>query len=394
MKDQPVVVDWLRSLTATGQRRVATFTVIGLVLAFRAAYFLVAINGRAWAYDFSAYWLAAVRIVTHQPLYSAAQLVGPFPPQERFAYLYPPFLAVVLSPLVSVFDSYAAAMWIWAGLELAVFVIAVTLLARHHRLPLASVLVLLALTLCLPQVALELVLGNVHLILAGLLLAAWIGIDSDSHRGRAGAGVAIGLATVIKIFPGVLIVWLILTRRFDAAVVAIATSLACLVLTVPVVGLQSWYDSVIMLAHITPPVESFSSIAPTTILSDLVGLGPARIVLVGTCLIAMAWAVTRKSTAVGYSTATMVAIVAVPTLYQHSLVLVVAPWMILAVTTNSFWTPVLSYLAMFVGGEAALAGLRPVVNRTIAFFGLLSPLLMLVSRQRSVGAGETISDVY
>ncbi len=94
--------------------------------------------------------------------------------------------------------------------------------SRTRRGPRAAVLIAAALTL--PYVYACGVLGNVGILLVFLVVAAWFLIE----RGHPWiGGVALGLATLIKLLPAVLIVLLLLRRSWRAAGGA---ALTCLVL--------------------------------------------------------------------------------------------------------------------------------------------------------------------
>src|SRR2546423_4807226 len=49
-------------------------------------------------YDFSAYWAAADHLLHGQPIYSAAQIAGPYAPQSKDLYLYSPPVAALVTP--------------------------------------------------------------------------------------------------------------------------------------------------------------------------------------------------------------------------------------------------------------------------------------------------------
>lgn len=91
---------------------------------------------------------------------------------------------------------------------------------------------LLALALALPYVHSCAVLGNVGLLLLFLIVAAWFLVE----RGREWeAGIALGLATLIKLLPAALIVFFLLQRRWRvagaAAVVVLVLGLGLPLLT-------------------------------------------------------------------------------------------------------------------------------------------------------------------
>jgi hypothetical protein len=374
---EPTEGAWLWRLVSTPRRRLIVFTVLGFFVLLRLWSVFLGAGGSSWAYDFSAYFLAAERIATGAALYDPAQLTGSFPPQEQFAYLYPPFLAVALLPLTGLGD-FRVGMWAWAAIELVALVGATVVFARQRRLPAIVILLLIASELALAQVAFELVLGNVHLVLVGLFVLAWVGIERGTTAGAYGAGIAIAFATIIKVFPGILILWLVLTGRFRAAIAAIVTMLLLAGVTLPWVGLGAWFDYVRVLGNIGPPVDVWSSIAPTTVLSELTGFPVARVAVVIAGLVVLAWAALRRQAPISFAIALMVSILIVPTLYPHSMALAVAPLLIYAVYSVDWRGPVAAYIALFVGGQAALANLQVAVNRLAAVLSLLFTLAILV----------------
>ena len=186
-----------------------------------------------FGYDVSAYWLAGQHLLEGQPIYTAEQLAGPYPPQGQYLYLYPPFLAVLFMPLAAMFpDSYDPVAWLWAGFGAALLAVVVVWVAgaerivadgRHRSL-------LLAAAFAFPPVVGELVLGNVHLQLVALFALAWWGVRRDDRLGLIVAGVAIGAAGLIKVLPFLVIVWFVASGRWRGAVWAVIGALALIAL--------------------------------------------------------------------------------------------------------------------------------------------------------------------
>jgi hypothetical protein len=165
---------------------------------------VVAVNRWSSPQDEHAYWLAGQRLLAGAPLYDpAATAVTPY------AYWYPPPLAQVMAP-VSALLSSAQFSWAWTGLLLA------CLLWLGRGRPLAA----LALVAFLP-VAVELWFRNVHLILAAIVALAIL---------RWPWMFAVG--AIIKLAPGLGILYLIVRRRWRDAVVAIAVGLVVVVASV------------------------------------------------------------------------------------------------------------------------------------------------------------------
>src|SRR5262249_44036553 len=161
---------------------------------------------------------------------------------------------------------YLPAAAIWSGLAALICAASVLVLARDRRLDLrfpqlsgrrGAVLLLIA-AFGLPEVLDELINGNVHMYLLGLFTVAWLGVDGRLPRvGRVNgdriAGLAIGVATVIKLFPGVILLWFVLTGRRTAVIWTVVGALALGLVTLPITGLQAWFDFPTMLANMSAP---------------------------------------------------------------------------------------------------------------------------------------------
>src|SRR6185436_4588433 len=193
-------------------------------LAFRAVQFALLTREVQWGYDFSFYWTAGKRLLNGEAIYSAAQLAGPYAPQGQDGFLYPPPFAALVTPLAPLFPDADSANWVWSILGATILVASVLAVWRSERLgerfPLLAGggrWLLVAAAFAFPPVIGELVLGNVHLVLLGLLTLAWLGIRRGDERGEWVAGLAIGVAALIKVFPAALLLWFLLTRRWRAA---------------------------------------------------------------------------------------------------------------------------------------------------------------------------------
>jgi len=370
--------------------RVGMTVALGVALLFRVGQIIISVDGPAWAYDFSAYWHAGRQILEGGTIYSAEQLAGPYSPQQPFLYLYPPFLGVAMTPLAALFNDYRQAMWLWVAVGCAVFIASVWRLSAAERFTGPSERVfLVGAMFALAPVGFELVMGNVHILLLGVLAAAWLGIRRGTRAGDLAAGVLIGIAVLIKVFPALLIVWLVLTSRVRAALAAVASASLVALATVPIVGLDAWLEYPRVLANLGPPAELWSSLSPTSALTEWIDFGLARAVVAVAALAALIWSARAHSAATSFGVAVMLSILVVPTLYPHYLALAVLP-LILAVAQVRSAVPVaLAYGAVFVGGQLALLDLSQPVNRVLATVGALSPLVLLFVAGQVRQAGES-----
>ena len=152
--------------------------------------------------DNYAYWLAAQRLVAGEPVYVTGEAA--FAP---YAYHYTPPLAQVLAPLTLFLPSIAYIVG-YRVLE----ILTVWCLAGRAMLP------MLALIAFLP-VAIELRFENVHLFMAvAIVLALWRW------------PLLFAVAAIVKVSPGLGIVYLVLRRRFrDAAIAVVVGAAICAV---------------------------------------------------------------------------------------------------------------------------------------------------------------------
>jgi len=189
-----------------------TFVVqAALVGAAVAIYAIVLSQAGPVHQDFGTY-LAAARDIWHgQPLYTAF-LQHPFPdPTLRPAYIYPPAFAILVAPLGLLPNVVASLLWMLIGQ--ASLAAAVILVQRRLRPTSWAVTAIICATLTFYPLWVDAVQGQANLIVMLLVLAGIVGILKGQPRFAAAIGVAAGL----KLTPLILLIWLLLDRRFRAA---------------------------------------------------------------------------------------------------------------------------------------------------------------------------------
>jgi alpha-1,2-mannosyltransferase len=226
-----------------------TRAAIGLLMALAfawALYFLAdllvasAVNGTL-GYDYRAYDLAVDRLFSGQPLYDAtATEFGPFG-----LFFYPPPFALLVVPVAAL--PIDVAIWTWTFLLIAATVAAIALLPVSR--PTQVVLLLLA-ALSWPLVY-SIKLGQVGPIVVLLFAMGWRWLDRPIPL-----GVSVGLGTVIKLQPALLIGWAALTGRRRAAVVAVVVVAALAALATIITGPQAWLDEASLLSRVSRPIET------------------------------------------------------------------------------------------------------------------------------------------
>ena len=167
-----------------------------------------------------------------------------FPRNHTLGFTYPPFAAVVMFPLSWV--TQGAAYVLWSGAILGCFALLMwwVLPAALHRRGRRWLAVVIGVGLFyLTPIRDTFSFGQVNIFLA-------LGVIADYRalrRGSRWAGIGIGLATAIKFTPGIFILYLLVTRRFRAALVAGITTVAATVVAAviaPATSAQFWFHIV------------------------------------------------------------------------------------------------------------------------------------------------------
>jgi alpha-1,2-mannosyltransferase len=214
-------------------------------------------------FDFATYYAAAaaLRGNLHANIYDVGVLARSSATGTVLPYTYPPLFALLLSPFTLLSFKTLARLWlvgnaaVWLGVAL--------LLARELRLLLGSrlaaqpraaspsvvvrlrswlsddpaplVALAVSATLCLTfaPAAQTLLTGQINfLMLLPLALIPWL--TRTGHE--RWVGVCVALAAMLKLTPAVLIAYLLLRRRWEAALAALATLLGLTLISLVAVG--------------------------------------------------------------------------------------------------------------------------------------------------------------
>jgi alpha-1,2-mannosyltransferase len=147
-------------------------------------------------------------------------------PGTPYGFTYPPFAGIVMVPmaylpfwLVLVLASVATVL----STALVTWWLAGPIIRRRGWTPWFVGAIAAALALCFEPVRETFGFGQVNTLLLALVAGD---VLFGVARGRKWAGVGIGLATAVKLTPGVFILYLLVTGRWRAAGTAIATAAA------------------------------------------------------------------------------------------------------------------------------------------------------------------------
>lgn len=202
MQQIPAIRDTKR--VARGAGRALALAALAFAVAFAAQ--LAGRGNSGWMYDAGVYRLGAHLALSGADLYPAV---------ARHPFTYPPFAALVFVALQLPPEAVMAICW--TALNVACFGFAAWLSlgqvgVREPRRRLLAGLAVCAAAVWLDPIEATLLMGQINLLLLGLVLADLLLPDRSRFK-----GLLLGIATGIKLEPGLFIVYLLLTRRFAAA---------------------------------------------------------------------------------------------------------------------------------------------------------------------------------
>lgn len=207
----------------------------------------LAFAGDTFGFDFLAYHQAAVRLLNGQPLYDMS-----FTATGGFGlFYYPPTFAPFLLPF-GLLDGLTAT-WVWTAISLAVFLVGVAALPTSWTI--RWWIVFLA-GWSFPFVY-AVKLGQVGPILFGLFALGWRWSDHPRWLGVTGA-----LGAAIKIQPGLVLGWALLTGRWRAVVIGGLTLLALAIVATLLAGVGAWTDFLNLLRTVSDPITTEHNFTP------------------------------------------------------------------------------------------------------------------------------------
>jgi hypothetical protein len=310
----------------------------------------------AWAYDFRAYWEAALRLVATGSPYTAETLAGPFrlAPPFRLGpdelYMYSPVLAMLFVPLTAM--SEPAAVIVWLAVRVGVLGLACALMPipRRQRLILFGVALLSA------PVLRDLELGNVSLLVTLLGVVMWRWLD------RPAAGIALAISLIVRPTMALIGAWWLLRGTWRpvawAATVGVVVVLASLVWLRPEVWLQ--YPTVLGHVRDVMGVPNNLDLGSAVLLlggsprlAEL-ALYAGYAVAIGAVLLSL-----RRDRELSYVVTLMATLILSPLLWDHYLINLLVPAAFLA-ARGRVWglaLPLLAWLPLPLLPLVAIAGM-------------------------------------
>ncbi len=199
--------------------------------------------------DLMVYRFAGERLMAGLDLYSTG-LTGN---HRELLFIYPPFAAICAVPLALLDSASTALLWLLATVAGLIYVVVRMLTSMGMRADgrlVGLTALLVGVIAWLEPIRLTAELGQINIVLLVLVVA-----DLFAQNTKW-SGIGIGLAAGIKLTPALFIVYLVVTRRFRAAMVAVATFAATVALGFALAPrdsvsywLQGRFDDVTRISH-------------------------------------------------------------------------------------------------------------------------------------------------
>ena len=331
----------------------------------------LAVAGDTLGYDFLAYHAAAARVFDGQAAYDMSfEAAGGFG-----LFYYPPTFV----PLVLPFGLLpaAAATWAWIVLLLAAFLVGTWAMPVRGWVRWLTVLLAGVSWPFLYSIK----LGQVGPLLFLLFALGWRWLDRGPLLGVTGA-----LGAAVKIQPGLVLAWALLTRRW-AAVVAGGVTLAVIAgLATLVAGAGAWPDFLVLIGRVSDPITTPKNLTPGAV---AYGLGVPRDtagllqwVSMAAALVAVVVAALRLPAAPSYLVAVIASQLLSPILWEHYALLLLLPvaWLV----DRGHWWAVVIPLAT----PLLLVGFVPPIVYPLAFWGTLVAVWVVGARDGEL-AGQS-----
>jgi alpha-1,2-mannosyltransferase len=330
-----------------------------------------AVHGHTVAYDFDRAYLPAAHAVLHGtspygPVTHAA--LG-----SQTAYVYPPVVAYLLTPLTAL-PHVAADLVMTALVALALPALLALLGVRDWRCYGAALLWMPA-------------ESAIHLGTVSLPLALGVALVWHWRANSLRAGIVLGLVIAVKLFLWPLLLWLVVSRRYRAALVGVASTLAFfLVPWIPLrgAGLASYPHMLNLLSSL----EAKRGFSPAALLAGLgSSWGAAQAVgyaIGAAVLVWAAWTGLRGTTGERESLALVLAasLLLTPILWPNYLVVLLVPLALLKPRFGLWWL-----LPAALLGEAVL---DPSAWEIALFLGITAALVAACLRSP---ASERVGDL-
>lgn len=331
-----------------------------------------------WAYDFHAYYDAALRLISTGSPYQAETISGPFRPGPYGLYLYSPPLAMLFVPLTWLGENAAVMTWLVLRIGLLALTCGLLPVSRAIRLGAFGVAALSE------PFLFDLNLGNISLIVTFFAVVTWRWLDKPIG--------SIALAASLTMRPTMAIIcgWWLLRGKLWPIVWTAVAALAIFLATLPFVGLDRWFEYLTVLRNVSNVTGVRSNVDLGSAVLLLNGpMWAATLALYGGYAVAAVAVLfsLRRDRELSYVVTVMASVLVAPLLWDHYLTMLLLPAAFLA-SRGRPWALLLPLLCWapqaFAVWFPQLRGIAEFMLPIVALIGLLLPF---IARPRGEPAG-------
>ncbi len=124
---------------------------------------------------------------------------------------HPPFTAILLFPLW--FLSYHNAVFLWVIITIVCIVLVILLLLKSESIPLVYFPVVSLLVFAWPPFQKNISNGQISILVTLFVIAGWYFLNRNRE---SLAGIFIALATMLKFYPGLLLIYFLISKKYKA----------------------------------------------------------------------------------------------------------------------------------------------------------------------------------
>ena len=321
-----------------------------------------------WAYDFHAYYDAALRLIGTGTPYQQETLGGAFRPGPYGLYLYSPPLAMLFVPLTWLGENAAVMTWLLVRIGLLALTCALMPVSRPIRLASLGIA-----ALSMPFLF-DLNLGNISLIVTFFAVVAWRWLDKPL------AAVAVAASIALRPTMGLVVGWWLLRGKWrPVAWTAIAAGVIFLA-TLPFIPLRLWFDYLTVLRNVSDVTGVFRNfdLGSSVLLLGGPAWAASLALYAGYAIAAVAMLFSlRRDRELSYVVTVMATLLVAPLLWDHYLTMLLIPAAFLA-SRGRTWgllLPLLCWTAPLLETLSSTQGIGEVTLPLVALAGLLLPFV-------------------
>ena len=327
---------------------------------------IVAVAGDTLGFDFLAYHSAAARLLAGEPVYDLG-----FEASGAFGlFYYPPTFVPLILPFGLL--SATTAVWAWTVLLVGAFLVGVAVLPVSATVRWWTVLLA---GLSWPF-AYAVKLGQVGPILFLGFAVGWRWLDDPLRLGLSGA-----LGAAVKLQPGLIFVWALLTGRYRAVVAGAVALLVLSAVATLLAGTGAWADFITLVRRVSDPITTAHNFTPGAVAYQLgLSIDAASLVQLASTVLALAAVLVAARLAVSeasYLVAVVASQLLSPILWDHYAMLLLLPVAYL-LAAGRWWA-----LAIPLATSVPLVSVTPAIVYPVVFWLTLVAVLAVGVRARA-----------